>query len=58
MTKQVRHRKSSSTDSRQSQDGASGSLRSKKTGTPADDYGFRVNGRNDKKEEFNLKPII
>lgn len=57
MTKQVRHRKSSSTDSRQSQDGASGSLRSKKTGTP-DEYGFRVNGKNDKKEEFILKPII
>lgn len=62
MTKEVRHRKSSSADSKQSQDGASGSLHSRTSYTPGRDitheYGFKYNGKNDKKDDFNLKPII
>lgn len=63
MTKEVRHRKSSSADSKQSQDGgASGSLHSRISFTPGreitNEYGFKYNGKNGKKDEFNLKPII
>lgn len=62
MTKEVRHRKSSSTDSKLSHDRASGSLHSHTSCTPGrditTDYGFKYNGKNGKNEEMNLKPII
>lgn len=63
MTKEVRHRKSSSADSKQSQDvGASGSLHSRISYTPGrevtNEYGFKYNGKDGKKDDFNLKPII
>lgn len=62
MTKTVRHRKSSSTEPRQSQDRTSGSLQSRNSCTPGCDstneFRFPINGKNGRKEEFNLKAII
>lgn len=61
MTKQVRHRKSSSS-SRQSQDRTSGSFHSRNSCTPGRDmineYGFKINEKNIRKEDLNLKAII
>lgn len=63
MTKPVRHRKgSSSTNSRQSQDRASGSLQSRNSCTPGRDIneygGFRINEKKCKKDDLNLQDIM
>lgn len=62
MTKPVRHRKSESTEPRQSQDRTSGSLQSRNSCTPgrdvANEIGFSINGKNGKKEDLNLRVIM